>query len=124
MRNYFMTAWPNSGNSATSVTTSHRWKVVACGLALTLCAAFTAGYDAFTSLAKYDDEGYMMWTVKNFLAGHALYDQVVTVYGPFYYLYEWIILSVTGAPAASDSLRLVSAAFWVAAALVAFLLAY
>ena len=33
-------------------------------------------------------------------------------------------LSVTGAPAASDSLRLVSAAFWVAAALVAFLLAY
>jgi hypothetical protein len=97
---------------------------VACGLALTLCAAFTAGYDAFTSLATYDDEGYMMWTVKNFLAGHALYDQVVTVYGPFYYLYEWIILSVTGAPAASDSLRLVSAAFWVAAALVAFLLAY
>ena len=91
---------------------------------LTLFAAFTAGYDAFTSLAKYDDEGYMMWTVKNFLAGHALYDQVVTVYGPFYYLYEWIILSVTGAPAASDSLRLVSAAFWVAAALVAFLLAY
>ncbi len=91
---------------------------------LTLCAAFTASYDAFISLAKYDDEGYMMWTVKNFLAGHPLYDQVVTVYGPFYYLYEWVILSVTGAPAASDSLRLVSAAFWVAAALVAFLLAY
>ncbi len=91
---------------------------------LTLCAAFTAGYDAFISLAKYDDEGYMMWTVKNFLAGGALYDQVVTVYGPFYYLYEWTILSVTGAPAVSDSLRLVSAAFWVAAALVAFMLAY
>ena len=35
-----------------------------------------------------------------------------------------VILSITGAPAASDSLRLVSAAFWVAAALVAFLLAY
>jgi hypothetical protein len=97
---------------------------VACGLALTLCAAFTAGYDAFTSLAKYDDEGYMIWTVKNFLAGHPLYGQVVTIYGPLYYLYEWIILSVTGAPAAADSLRLVSAAFWVAAALVAFLLAY
>jgi hypothetical protein len=95
-----------------------------CALLLTLCAAFTAGYDAFISLAKYDDEGYMMWTVKNFLAGRPLYDQVVTVYGPFYYLYEWVILSITGAPAASDSLRLVSAAFWVAAALVAFLLAY
>ena len=122
--NSFATEVSNSSNAPARVTTADRWKVAACGLLLTLFAAFTAGYDAFTSLAKYDDEGYMMWTVKNFLAGHALYDQVVTVYGPFYYLYEWIVLSVTGAPAASDSLRLVSAAFWVAAALVAFFLAY
>ena len=91
---------------------------------LTLCAAFTAYYRVFVSLADYDDEGYMMWTVKNFLGGRALYDQVATVYGPFYYLYEWCALSLTGFPAASDSLRLVSATFWVAAALVAFLLAY
>ena len=56
-------------------------------------AAFTAYYRAFVSLANYDDEGYMMWTVKNFLGGQALYDQVATVYGPFYYLYEWCALS-------------------------------
>jgi hypothetical protein len=98
--------------------------VAACAVLLTLCAAFTAYYRVFVSLADYDDEGYMMWTVKNFLGGRALYDQVATVYGPFYYLYEWCALSLTGFPAASDSLRLVSATFWVAAALVAFLLAY
>lgn len=91
---------------------------------LTLCAAFTAGYRVFVSLANYDDEGYMMWTVKQFLDGQILYDQVHTVYGPFYYLYEWCILSLIGSPVASDSVRLVSGAFWVAAALMAFLLVY
>jgi hypothetical protein len=98
--------------------------VVACAVLLTLCAVFTAYYRVFVSLANYDDEGYMMWTIKNFLGGHPLYDQVSTVYGPFYYLYQWCALTLTGFPAASDSLRLVSAAFWVGAALIAFLLAY
>jgi hypothetical protein len=97
---------------------------VACALLLTICAAFTAGHRAFVSLANYDDEGYMMWTVKNFLGGHVLYDQVNTVYGPFYYMYEWCFVSLTGLPATHDSLRLVSAAFWVAAALMAFVLLY
>jgi hypothetical protein len=44
--------------------------------------------------------------------------------GRFYYLYEWCALSLTGVSAASDSLRLVSVAFWVAAALIAFVLVY
>ena len=101
-----------------------RARVVVCATLLTLCAAYTAYHRVFVSLANYDDEGFMMWTVKNFLGGRALYDQVSTVYGPFYYLYEWCALSLTGFPAASDSLRLVSAAFWVAAALIAFLLVY
>jgi hypothetical protein len=97
---------------------------VACAALLTLFAAFTAYYRVFVSLANYDDEGYMTWTVKNFLGGQALYDQVTTVYGPFYYLYEWCVLSLTGAGASSDSMRLISEAFWVASALVAFLLVY
>ena len=97
---------------------------MACALLLTLCSAFTAYYRAFVSMANYDDEGYMMWTVAKFLSGQALYDQVATVYGPFYYLYEWCALSLARVGAASDSLRLVSAAFWVAAALIAFVLVY
>ena len=97
---------------------------MACALLLTLCTLFTAYYRTFVSLANYDDEGYMMWTVKNFLGGQALYDQVATIYGPFYYLYEWCALSLTGVSAASDSLRLVSVAFWVAGALIAFVLVY
>ena len=49
---------------------------------------------------------------------------MATVYGPFYYLYEWCALSLAGVRAASDSLRLVSVTFWVAAALIAFVLVY
>jgi hypothetical protein len=103
---------------------AHRGRVAAWAVLLTICASFTAWHIALVSLANFDDEGYMMWTVKNFLDGHALYDQVATVYGPFYYLYEWCALSITGVPATSDSLRLVSDFFWVAAALMAFALAY
>lgn len=101
-----------------------RGRVTAWAVLLTICASFTAWHFAFVSLADYDDEGYMMWTLKHFLDGQALYDQVATVYGPFYYLYEWCALTLTGAPLASDSLRLVSDFFWVAAALLAFVLAY
>ncbi len=106
------------------VNTTPQIKVVVCAALLTLFAAFTAYYRVFVSLANYDDEGYMTWTVKNFLGGQALYDQVTTVYGPFYYLYEWCVLSLTGVGASADSMRLISGAFWVASALAAFLLVY
>jgi hypothetical protein len=98
--------------------------VAACAVLLTLCATFTACYSAFASFAPYDDEGYMAWTVKSFLGGEALYDRVATHYGPFYYLYEWLALSLAGVPPGSDSMRLVSIAFWVGAALIAFLVVY
>jgi len=51
-----------------------RARVVVCATLLTLCAAYTAYHRVFVSLANYDDEGFMMWTVKNFLGGRALYD--------------------------------------------------
>ena len=86
----------------TAVSQGHPARLLACALLLTLCTAFTAYYRVFVSLANYDDEGYMMWTIKNFLGGHALYDQVSTVYGPFYYLYQWCALTLTGFPAVPD----------------------
>jgi len=37
-----------------------------------------------TTFAAYDDEGYMMVTIGEFLARGALYDQVYSQYGPFF----------------------------------------
>src|SRR5258708_33456037 len=81
-----------SGSSTSgAIPVARRGVVVSCAILLTLCATFTACYSAFVSLAPYDDEGYMVWTVKSFLGGEALYYYVGTVYRAFYYLYEWVV---------------------------------
>src|SRR4051794_33810645 len=56
---------------------------------ITLCSAFTAYYRCFAGLAFWDDEGTMMAGVKRLLSGDVLYDQIHTMYGPVYYLYQW-----------------------------------
>src|SRR5258706_16295397 len=91
-----------SGSSTSgAIPVARRGVVMSCAILLTLCATFTACYSAFVSLAPYDDEGYMVWTVKSFLGGEALYDHVGTVYGPFYYLYQWLAHPLArGAPGA------------------------
>jgi hypothetical protein len=99
-------------------------KLIACSLFVVLFSAVTAYYRAFVSLATYDDEGTMMWSVKRFFEGRPLYDQVASIYGPVYYFYQWCAHVLTGAPISHHSVRLVSIAFWVAAAFIVFLLAY
>jgi hypothetical protein len=99
-------------------------RLIACTVFVVLFSTVTAYYRAFVSLAPYDDEGTMMWSLRPFFQGHPLYDQVVTIYGPVYYFYEWCAHVLTGTPVSHHSVRLVSIAFWVAAALLVFLLAY
>ena len=46
-----------------------------------------AGYELlFNTFMLYDDEGYVLISLKNFAAHGALYDQVYSQYGPFFYL--------------------------------------
>ena len=47
--------------------------------------------DVFSTFWQYDDEGFMMLTVKHFLDGYPLYNEIWTPYGPFYYLYKWVV---------------------------------
>ena len=41
-----------------------------------------ARHNAF---GAFDDEGYVMISLSSFVKGHALYDDVFTQYGPFFY---------------------------------------
>ncbi len=67
------------------------------------------------------DEGYLMITVQSFLEGQSLYDTVYTQYGPFYYLYEWIVHALLRVPLTHDATRIVTVIHWViAAALLGF----
>jgi hypothetical protein len=56
----------------------------------------------------------MMMTVKHFIDGHALYDEVPTFYGPFYYLCEWFLHAVLKIPLSNDYTKLICIVFWIA----------
>lgn len=81
-----------------------------CGLLCVL--AVLAYYWEFQGFSGWDDEGYLMMTIKQFLNGHKLYDQVYTQYGPFYYAVKWLIFRITGASVSNDSVRFVAVGIW------------
>ncbi len=78
-----------------------------------------AYYQVFSRFVWYDDEGYMMLTVKHFLAGHRLYDEVWTLYGPIYFLYKWFVHGMANLPLTHDVVRLTAAAVRLATGVVA-----
>lgn len=75
------------------------------GLLLTVLAAL-GYYQMFSLFVLYDDEGYMMLLVKHVLAGHQLYDEVRTFYGPVYFFYKWLVHGLGGLPLTHDVVRL------------------
>src|SRR5262249_5482872 len=76
------------------------------------------------SITVYDDEGTMMLKIREFQAGGILYDQVFSIYGPVFFIYESIPRMLTGAPVSHDSVRVATAVLRVASGLVFFLLVY
>ena len=111
-------------NGAGSIRTRRLTVKAATLLALIFCSIATAYYRAFSgqNLASYDDEGTLMTIIKRFLQGRALYDDLSTVYGPLYYLYEWCAHALTSTAVTHDSVRFVSIFFWVTSAILVFLL--
>jgi hypothetical protein len=87
-------------------------------LAITACSAAIAYFRAFSSMRPYDDEGLLMMAVKRFFDGQPLYDSVRSIYGPFYYFYEWLPHAITGAGIGHDVVRWISTAWWTAAGLL------
>jgi hypothetical protein len=81
--------------------------------AVLICAcAVLAYYWEFQGFSGWDDEGYLMMTIKQFLQGHKLFDEVYTQYGPFYYAFKWLIFRLTGAPVTNDSVRFIAVGIW------------
>lgn len=72
-------------------------------LVLALAVSVTAFCTVCTDFWSYDDVGYFMLTQKTLAAGHPLYDQTFTQYGPAYYLWERFLHAVTRMPLSHDS---------------------
>src|SRR6516165_3106510 len=83
-----------------------------------------AYWRAYSSIAPYDDEGEMMLTVRQVEDGKVLYKQIISIYGPLYYLYETIPHMLGGTPVSHDSVRMITTILRVAAGLVFFLVMY
>lgn len=86
--------------------------------AITVWALAAGYYQVFSIFPAYDDEGYLMMTVKQFLNGGVLYDEVYTQYGPAYYLYQWLLHALTDLPITHDITRLTTLIVWTLTALL------
>jgi hypothetical protein len=100
--------------------------LVLCSMLVAVCCSAMGYFCIFTNLQLADDEGQMAMTVRNFLSGQPLYGVhgTGTIYGPYYYLYEWVAHALMGVQISTESARLVSLAFWIAGSLLALLLTY
>ena len=72
----------------------------------------------FAGQAFYDDEGYIMVSIDLFNQGKALYSDIFSQYGPFFYLYNWLTFKLGGLPLTHDSVRLLTLWHWLVAALL------
>lgn len=70
----------------------------------------------FTRYQPYDDEGYFLITLKDYIGGHPLFTQPLPIYGPFYYEAVGGVLRLFGIQPTQDSGRLLTLAVWLLAA--------
>lgn len=87
-------------------------------LGLTAAAAPIAYVAMFSLFQPYDDEGYLLISLKGYLGGHALYEEVFSQYGPFYYLLNGSLFRLLGLDVTHDAGRLFTLALWLLAALI------
>ena len=92
-------------------------------LAAFALAAFAVGFGGyqrlFSSFASYDDEGYVMVSLCQFMAGGALYDEVYSQYGPAYYWLASLFHRNTDWPVTHDVTRLKTLFVWMSVSLLA-----
>ncbi len=77
-----------------------------------LAVALPAYFQMFSGFSVWDDEGYLLATVKAVVDHHVLYNQIYTLYGPFYYLVEWLFYAVTGFAPSHDCVRFIGWFLW------------
>jgi hypothetical protein len=82
--------------------------------AVALAAFVTAYVTIFSQFTPYDDEGTLLTTLQAFVEGDALYRDVFSPYGPFYYEVFGGLFALTGWPVSTDASRLIVVVIWVA----------
>lgn len=86
---------------------------------LVAIGGFLAAYfSIFSEFASYDDEGTLLITLKAFIHGDALYKEVWSVYGPFYYELFGGFFKLFGISVTTDASRTIVLVVWIATSLL------
>jgi hypothetical protein len=95
------------------------------GLVILAAGLITAGYWLlFTTFMVYDDEGYVLISLKNFAEHGALYDKVYAQYGPFFYVAYDALHRLLGFAWTSTNGRLLTLVQWGATAWICAMLVW
>ncbi|MEO8368100.1 MAG: hypothetical protein ABI806_02720 [Candidatus Solibacter sp.] len=95
---------------------------VASFIFLLITSTATAYFQVFGAMKPFDDEGGLITLLRRFMQGGSLYNSVATIYGPAFFLYQWLAHLLLGELPSNDSARFVSLTFWILTALLAFIL--
>lgn len=87
-------------------------------VALALPLALVGFFALFTTFRDWDDEGYFALSLRAFVDGKPLYDDVYTQYGPFYYEVVGGLGAAFGIPFTTDWARYLTLGAWTGAALL------
>jgi hypothetical protein len=93
-------------------------------LAATALLAVPAYWLLFTTLMAYDDEGYVLVSLKNYVAHGGLYAQVYSQYGPFFYFLHDAGHRLLGYEFTNTTGRLITLLCWLFCAAAAALLVW
>jgi len=77
-----------------------------------LCLAWPA---IFSTLALYDDEGYVMMTLQTYMQGHRLYGETHTQYGPAFYFITAPVHAILQWPLTQTGVRIKTILLWIVA---------
>lgn len=101
-----------------------RLAVIGCLASFVYVTTHLAYYSLFTYHHTRDDEGYILVSLKEFFAGKALYGEVYSQYGPFFFFFKSILSLLTGMEVSHESTRLTTLVIWLLSAMVCGLIVY
>jgi len=87
-------------------------------LILVAATLFAAYQQLFSTFSQYDDEGYVMVSLRSFCAGRPLYDETFTQYGPAYYFVNAIAHRSLAWPITTEVARWKTLLIWIATSLL------
>jgi hypothetical protein len=109
---------------ATPLSPSQALRRVLAFAAVTAVLAPVAYLAMFTGFHPYDDEGYFLVTLRDYMSGHPLLTPYTPLYGPFFYEAMSGLFKLFGLQPGHDVGRYVTAAVWLIASLAGGLAAY